>query len=62
MEQLLRDLLISGVAGSVAGLIAWGGLKRDVEWLKAGMTRLENHVFGFGSSRAGVRSKHDKAA
>lgn len=62
MEQLLRDLLLSGVAGSVAGFIAWGGLKRDVEWLKEGMTRLENHVFGVGVSRAGVRSKQDKAA
>ena len=34
IDLLSHDLIIAGISGGVAGLIAWGGVRRDIAWLK----------------------------
>lgn len=34
MMELLTTLGVAGISGLITGLITWGGLKKDVDWVK----------------------------
>ena len=46
---MLRDILLAAItgagAGIASGLVTWGAVKRDLEWLKEGLTELRGIVF-----------------
>lgn len=56
----LETLLITLGSGAAAGLIAWGGIKTEIRWLRADLKRVEATAQGAQASAGAAHSRLDR--